>query len=168
MVIVLSVPHTGTRSLCSFLDKIGVIYRQYHSEPDQLDMLRYETKHKALIPMRDPLLCFTSTLARNGLDSFEASLRDVVVSYKLLIELEKDFDCHYFRPDEEGLEKYSKIHSLTGAKYPIPDEFNQVVGNIKSSPTNYETWAIFAHTLSEEQEKRVLEELAPIRAHYGY
>lgn len=166
--IVLSVPHTGTRTLCHFLDRIGVIYRQYHSEPQNLEELSYEIKNHALIPVRDPLLCLTSTLARGGLENFDSILQSVILNFELLAELEKDFDFTYFYPDEEGMNKYEELHKKLGAGFPVPTDLDSVVGNIKARPTDYKTWGILSKALTPERKQAAIAELKAVRAHYGY
>ena len=167
-VIVLSVPHTGTRTLCHFLDRVGVIYRQYHSEPNNLEDLRYEIKNRAIAPIRDPLLCFASTLARNGLTSFETVLSGVVLSFELLIGLEQDFNIEYIDTDEKGFDKYQTLHKSLAAQYPIPNDLETVVGNIKAAPTSYETWGLLAKALGEDKAAFAIDTLKEVRAHYGY
>ncbi len=164
-IIVLSVPHTGTRFLCSFLDSVGVIYRQYHSEPQNLMELGWETKNKAVIPVRDPLLCFTSTLARHNASDVDFVLREVLANFEILINLESQFDFEYLHimtPD------FQKIHTFVNAPLPLPEETPKPIGMIADTPSNYKTWDILSKQIGVKKTVEALEKLADVRAHYGY
>lgn len=168
-IIVLSVPHTGTRFLCTFLDSVGVIYRQYHSEPQNLLDLGYETKNKAVIPVRDPLLCLVSTLARSDLNNIENILDSVVMNYELLINLESQFDFEYLKVSSEDVYlEFQKIHEFAEAPLPMPESAPRPVGMIADTPTNYKTWEIFANQLGKDKAVEIEARLFDIRAHYGY
>lgn len=168
-IIVLSVPHTGTRFLCRFLDSIGVIYRQYHSELQNLEDLQWETDSKAVIPIRDPLLCFTSTYCRAKPEHFEAVLRNVVTSYDLLLELEKGFDFAYLRLDDKDyISQYEKLKAFTGSELPIDKTLIAPVGQRTSTPTDYDLWSLVSKHWSAGKKQSVTAALRPYREYYGY
>lgn len=167
--IVLSVAHTGTRFLCRFLDSIGVIYRQYHSDPSNIDDLKYEINNKAIVPVRDPLLCFVSTYYRCDPKDFELTLDNVVMNYDLLIELETWFECEYLRIDSRSYEDdYNRIHKFTDAPLSIDHSLIDPVGNINQAPTDYKMWGIVSKDWSDDKKLLVTSRLEKARKHCGY
>ena len=159
MIIVLSVPHTGTRYTCKFLEHLGVNYRQYHSEPGSYEDLLYESG-KAVIPMRDPILQFLSSHFLANITNEKATLKFCMTCWDLLGELEKNFDVEYLRLDADRQPELQKIAKHAGKVLADPYEIGPV-GNQFAQPLDYEMWA--KHRIPEAEEA-----LAPYRTKYGY
>jgi len=165
-MIVLSVPHTGTRFACNYLDKLRVIYRQVHSEPSSVDDIRYESG-KAIIPVKDPLLAFCSTFLRGNPERFDRILDKIVIDYALLMQMEGWFNFEYFRIDADNQDaELEKIAKFCGKEKLDLDWLP--VGNVSSKATDYETWKIIIDDWDDSKIKLVERRLQSARAHYGY
>jgi len=112
-MIVLSVPHTGTRFTCSYLDVLGVNHKQYHTEPAMYEDLLWE-EGKAIVPLRDPILQFLSSHFRHDLVSPTKTLEFSIACWELLGELEKKFEIQYLRLDSDMPKELGKIANFCG------------------------------------------------------
>ncbi len=158
-ILVLSVPHTGTRFTCKFLDKIRVNYRQYHAEPASFEDLQFESG-KVIIPLRDPILQFLSTYLRNGLYNDKKTLEISVACWELLGELEDQFDIEYLRLDGNLQDEMARVAGHCGVD--LTEEYDtSPVGNQYDEPVGYDLWDKFRVDGAEEA-------LKPYRDKYGY
>jgi len=167
MIILLSVPHTGTRFSMAFLNSIKVLYRQYHSEKAAVDDLRHEKSNKVLIPVRDPLLAYTSRLLR--VNDYRIVLKEVVMNYTLLLEMESWFsDIEYLRLNtEDRPAELQSVADFCGYDGPITFTW-ETVGSLKPKATDYTIWDIISEELEDGEKEKALESLEPFRKHYGY
>ena len=167
--IVLSVPHTGTRFTMSFMDRVGVIYRQHHSDGPAMTAIQHEAPCKAVIPVRDPLLCFTTTLMQAGEDKFDRILMDVLYQYSLLFEAQTWFECEHLWLDADDHDaELAKIAAFCDAPIPSSDFVWEPVGVTGSAPTSYALWELLAKRLGSEKADKALSYLAAVRGVYGY
>lgn len=178
MIILLSVPHTGTRFTREFLRSIKVMHEQYHTERSMLDEITHLNSTTALVPIRDPLLAYTSTVLRSN--DYNGVLNYVAVNYKLLLMMEGALgteteepkpwftDIHYFRlnAEDQALEM-RKAADFCGYDGPI-DFVWKPVGNEKPEPTSYAVWEIISDHFPRGEKEKVLETLKPFREYYGY
>ncbi len=170
MVLLLSVPHTGTRYTLRFLESIGVHARQYHSEPPSYEDLQWE-KGKAIIPLRDPALQFTSMHFRAKLRAPEKTLKYCVTCWSLLIRLEnllievddveqKRFQVDYLRLSADQQTELERIARFCGTELKTKYE-SSPVGSYLDDPIGYDIW-------DEHKTPEIEEALKPYREHYGY
>ena len=82
MIIVASVPHTGTHFVCQFLDFIGKGYNQ-----DHLRGVATYDRDTLIIPMRDPASQFLSYRKRSRHARFEGLLNETVTWWNRLGEI---------------------------------------------------------------------------------
>ena len=172
MIILLSVQHTGTRFTATFLESMGVIYRQYHSELQYVDELRHENA-KVVIPVRDPLLAFTSLYQRASDKRF--TLKQVIESYDLLMlitgaETNKPWFEHiiYLRLDATDRDATLKdVADFCDFKDQITFKW-EPVGNMAPTPTDHTMWEFITREWPDAEKQKVLDALAPARAHYGF
>ncbi len=165
-MIVLSVPHTGTRFACTYLDKLKVIYRQIHSEPHCVGDIRYETG-KAIIPVKDPILAFCSTFIRSNPLDFEKVLDRLVINYGLLMQMEDWFDFKYFRLDAKDQDaELEKIANFCG-KEKLSYKW-EPIGNVNDTATDYKVWGIIKKDWGDSKIDMVYRRLQTACEHYGY
>ena len=165
-MLVLSVPHTGTRFTCKLLESLGVIYRQYHTEPYNVDALRWESG-RAVVPVRDPILCFCSTYLRGNPGDLTGILDRVTLSYTLMMQIEGWFDCHFLRLDasdkQQAVDDVARFCDAQAVKYKWGP-----VGNINDISTDYKMWNAVSKTIEQDKIAMVDRRLQDAREHYGY
>ena len=66
--------------------------------------LRWQADAIFHLPVRDPLLCFATTLMQAGEDKFDKVLADILYYYDLLFEAQTWFECEYLWLDAEDRE----------------------------------------------------------------
>lgn len=159
-MILLSVPHTGTRYTAKFLESLGISYRQYHSEPSMFEDLQWESG-KAIVPMRDPALQWVSTHFRADLSNVRKTLNFCMTCWDLLGRLEPEFNVEYLRLDASDHQAELKKIALFCDTFLLADYGNTPVGNILKDPISYDLWDM--HKTS-----KVEEALKPYREKYGY
>lgn len=175
-VVLLSVPHTGTRFTMAFLDAIGAKYRNYHSTMRAYDDIRNETNmtQRVIIPVRDPLLCFTSTFMRNG--HVENVMRHVEVSYTFLKFMETWFQrIEYLRLDTDNRDaELLKIADFCGIERDYKFQWETIgsmwekKGSPKPDATDYAAWEIVSNKFFPEKKDEILKMLKPYRQYYGF
>lgn len=153
--------HTGTQYTQRHLESIGVLYTQTHSEPANYEDLHWETAKKAVVPLRDPALQWTSSHFRENLRSSRLTLDFCVTSWNLLIRLEKLFEVEYLRIEADDPQaELEKITKFCGVD-PQGNYATNPVGNILQQPIGYDLW-------DEHKTPEIEEALRPYREHYGY
>jgi len=164
-IVILSAQHTGTNFTMSYLHYLGVVFRQYHSDPLYYEDATHETSNKAVIPLRDPLLAYTSTFLRNP---NQDNLEIVDLRFKLLKKMTAWFEHVHFRLAAEDRDaELRKVADFCGYEGEI--NFDWIpVNNLNVKVTDYETWEIVSSHIGEDRSKQVLETLAPHREYYGY
>ena len=168
MIILMSVQHTGTRFTASFLESLGVIYLQYHTDPKSVTRLAWETKNKAVIPVRDPLLAYLSTHMRSP--KRPSNLNEVIIRYDVMLEMEKRFEHVYLNLNTDDRSKeLRKVADFCG--YPKDAGINftwSPVGNNAAEPIDLKMWEVLSDKLESGIKDMILNELGPYREHYGY
>lgn len=179
MIVILSVPHTGTRFTCSYLDHLRVNWIQRHSEVSNINDLYYHSgnfrtgkQNKAVIPVRDPLLTFVSSYLRTRDDPTEADIKptldSVVLSYDLMIEMEDWFDFTHLRLDcDDKKSELKRIAEFCGAEF--DDKFKwDPVGSINDKATDYNLVKIITKDWPQNIRAMVDRRLQIARDYYGY
>ena len=180
MIYVLSVPHTGTHYTTDFLERLGVHWRQLHSQPSSFeDVWWWEPGSKVVIPMRDPVLQYYSTHRRSNEEATSASLNlaSCVSCWRELGRLEERLegrlDCERLWLDRDELTELKRIAAFAGE--PMPANVDTSPKNVNSryaSPTNYAMWEQHLADDKNSDEpngaKEALEALKPFRERYGY
>lgn len=183
MIILLSVPHTGTRFTIAFLKSIKVIHLQYHTSASMMDEIQHLFSTKAIIPVRDPLLAYISTMNKCNMSSpkdFYTVLNNIVMEYKLLLLCQGVLgtettapkpwfdEIHYLRLDAEDTDlEMRKAADFCGYEGPVNFKW-EPVGNDKPDPTSYAVWDVVSGHFPAGEKQRVLDALKPFREHYGY
>ena len=160
VILLLSVHHTGTRYTQRHLESIGVHYRQHHSEPSNYEDLHW-LSGKAVVPLRDPALQWTSSHFRENLRSSKLTLDFCVTSWNLLIRLEEKFEVEHLRIEADDPQaELEKITRFCGVD-PTDNYATNPVGNILKQPIGYDLW-------DEHKTPEIEAALRPYREHYGY
>lgn len=179
MIIVLSVPYTGTRFTCSYLDHLRVNYVQKHTEVPNINELFFRSgnfvtgkQNKAIIPVRDPLLTFVSSYLRTRDDPDERDIKptldSVVLSYDLMIQMEKWFDFYQLRLDcDDKKAELKRIAEFCNVEFDDKFKWNPV-GNINDKATDYNLVKAITKDWPKNITAMVERRLQIARDYYGY
>lgn len=179
MIIVLSVPHTGTRFTCSYLDHLRVNYVHRHTEVEHINELYYRSgnfrtgkQNKAIIPVRDPLLTFVSSYIRTRDDPTEADIKPaldrVVLSYDLIMQMEDWFNFVHLRLDcDDKKLELQRIAEFCDAEF--DDKFKwKPVGKLNDKVTDYNLVKLITKDWPKDIMALVERRLQIAREYYDY
>lgn len=175
-IILLSVPHTGTRFAWSFLDALGVVFRQEHTEPSMIEEIQLHLNPKFVIPMRDPLLTWVSHYLEVEhplhITRFEfiKNITPIVMEFWTWLEyFEERNEYIHLRLDTDDKGKtLQDVADFVGADMPISNFEWRNVGVSAGMPSDYDLWNIMSKEFSQEEVKYIEISLLPMRERYGY
>jgi len=165
-ILLLSVPHTGTRFAMLFLDTIGVIYHRYHTGAEDMEEIAEHVNPGIVIPLRDPLLCWMSSYKDfdGNKNQSMTTLKSVKGFWECLDNCILEQEHIFLRLDTNDREaELAKVAEFCGASVPAENFTWEHIGSSEIVATQ-ELWEE-----SDYRYKPVVErELAPIREQYGY
>ncbi len=177
-ILLYSVPHTGTRFASKFLDKIQIVYRQYHTEAVEGVEEHLDSKYqpKIVIPMRDPLLCWMShyipygrSIDINRTQRIQNVADNMLEDWELLNYIEQRSDYVHLRLDTQDREKeLQKVADYVESKEPISNFKWENIGVSKEVPNNYDLWEALKQTLNQDEIDCIMNTLSGVRRRYGY
>ena len=172
MIIILSVEHTGTNFLMSFLDYQGMGYKQLHTNED---CALYEG-NLALVPLRDPLVQFMSWRKRYPHNTFDYVLNYCDEQWARLGKLVSQFNCDFLRLETGMFENDANIRNqvrqaelmkiarhisaprdVAGFGWPVVNAYNK-------RPTQ----AVEFNSVSKPEQKLIMDVMLPHRKKWGY
>ena len=162
MIILATVPNTGTRFTASFLLAMDVEHTFHHLN-DRKELRGYYERAKFVLTMRDPIFTWLYNRTIGG------STPELLKMWEMWDEIhstQKSVTLRIDCPVQDRSGELDKVADFLGKEHTFKWRVIGAADRVTNTPSDYDKWLAVKKEMLNSQ--RIIDLLAPFRERYGY